>query len=54
MDTGLAYVSVAEAVQPALLTSSELPNVPNDWEKIPTVKQFTTHPTAKLSYYMPA
>lgn len=54
MDTGLAYLSVAEAVQPALLTSSERPNIPNDWEKIPTVKQLTTHPKAELSYSTPA
>lgn len=37
MDTGWADLSVTEALQPALLTGSEHPNMPNDWEKIPAI-----------------
>lgn len=48
MATGLAYVSVTEAVQPALLTGSELPNMVNDWEKIPTIVVNYTHQSRTL------
>lgn len=37
VDTGLAYVSVTEAVQAALLANSERPNTPNDWDKTVTI-----------------
>lgn len=48
MDAGLAYASVTEAVQPDLLTSSELPNMLNDWEKIPTIVVNYTHQSRTL------
>lgn len=50
VDTGLAYVSVTEAVQAALLASSEWPNTPNDWDKTVTISSqlhtSATHRTA--------
>lgn len=53
MDTGLAYVSVTEAVQAALLANSERPNTPNDWDKTVTISS-QLHTPKQNCYHMSA